>query len=139
MEGAAQEGAAGPQGDHAVEAHSCWLGAAGDAQGQARREARQARYEGHRARGHRRAAACRALLRLEADGRGGPAGPARKAQAPGHDWLRALSTKPHGVCAAAADIASRGQRGRKRPRGRRLRHRRPQRSAPHDFPRPEAQ
>eukprot|EP00965_Chrysotila_dentata_P212459 6187050-Pleurochrysis_carterae.AAC.4 len=43
----------------------------------------------HRARAHRRAAACPALLRLEADGRGQPAGPAQEAQAPGQDLLRA--------------------------------------------------
>eukprot|EP00965_Chrysotila_dentata_P096870 3201570-Pleurochrysis_carterae.AAC.1 len=57
VEAAAQEGAAGPQGEHVGEAHSSWLGAAGEAQGQARRKARKARCEGHRARSHRRAAA----------------------------------------------------------------------------------
>eukprot|EP00965_Chrysotila_dentata_P169376 5593297-Pleurochrysis_carterae.AAC.1 len=36
-------------------------------------------------------------------------------------------------------LASRGQRGRKQPRGRRFRHRPPQRSAPRDCSRPEAQ
>eukprot|EP00965_Chrysotila_dentata_P215145 6188588-Pleurochrysis_carterae.AAC.2 len=83
MEAVAQEGAAWPDGDHAGEAHSSGLGAAGDSQGQARREARKARSEGHRARAYRRATACRALLRPEADGRGGPAGPAQEAQAVG--------------------------------------------------------
>eukprot|EP00965_Chrysotila_dentata_P120377 3980441-Pleurochrysis_carterae.AAC.1 len=69
----AQEGAAGSQGEHAAEAHSSWLGAAGDAPGQALREARKARCESNRARAHRRAAACRALLRCEADVCGGHA------------------------------------------------------------------
>eukprot|EP00965_Chrysotila_dentata_P256527 6212570-Pleurochrysis_carterae.AAC.2 len=57
----------------------------------------------------------------------------------GKIWLCALPAKPPGVRAASADAAPRGQRGRERPRRRRIRHRRPQRSAPHDCPRPEAQ
>eukprot|EP00965_Chrysotila_dentata_P026498 877656-Pleurochrysis_carterae.AAC.1 len=40
------------RGKPAGEAHSSGLGAAGNAQGQARREARKARCEGHRARAH---------------------------------------------------------------------------------------
>eukprot|EP00965_Chrysotila_dentata_P188500 6172774-Pleurochrysis_carterae.AAC.4 len=70
---------------------SSWLGAAGDAQGQALiREAHKARSKGHRAHVHQRAAACQALCWLEADGRGGPAGSAQEAHALGQDWLCAL-------------------------------------------------
>eukprot|EP00965_Chrysotila_dentata_P083815 2766437-Pleurochrysis_carterae.AAC.1 len=59
-------------------------------------------------RAHRCAAAYRALLRLEADERGGPAGPPQEAQAPAQDWLCALRAQPHGLRAATAGIASRG-------------------------------
>eukprot|EP00965_Chrysotila_dentata_P038673 1284376-Pleurochrysis_carterae.AAC.1 len=52
------------------------------------------------------AAACRALLRLEAHGCRGPAGPAQEAQAHGQDWLCALLAQQHGLSAAAADVAS---------------------------------
>eukprot|EP00965_Chrysotila_dentata_P143382 4737487-Pleurochrysis_carterae.AAC.5 len=50
----------------------------------------QKRRKGHRARTHRRTAACRTQHRLEADGRRGPAGPAVQAEAPVQDWLCAL-------------------------------------------------
>eukprot|EP00965_Chrysotila_dentata_P027007 896285-Pleurochrysis_carterae.AAC.1 len=43
MEAVAQEGAAGPQGDHAVARHSSWLGAAGDAKGQRKLAAQRAK------------------------------------------------------------------------------------------------
>eukprot|EP00965_Chrysotila_dentata_P169820 5605728-Pleurochrysis_carterae.AAC.1 len=60
VEAATQEGAAGPQGAHAREAQSSWLGAAGDAQvGQARREARAKRAS-------RRAAKVTARARINA-------------------------------------------------------------------------
>eukprot|EP00965_Chrysotila_dentata_P215390 6188751-Pleurochrysis_carterae.AAC.1 len=79
------------------------------------------------------------ILRLEANGREGPAGPAQEAQSSGQDWLCALPAKAHGVCVAAADAAPRSQRGRERPRRRRFRHRWPKRLALRDCPRSEAQ